>query len=85
MMRTQKWMTIFMLMTLTMLMTASVFAEEQGKINILGIAIQTVENPQGSAAVESGPLEKLAPPQTEQGDLLEDLPQCLPVILQAPA
>ena len=34
MMRTQKWMTIVMILTLTMLMTGSVFAEEQGKINI---------------------------------------------------
>ena len=34
MMRPQKWMTIFMVITLVMLMTGSVFAEEQGKINI---------------------------------------------------
>ena len=34
MMRTGKWMTIFMLVTLTMFMTGSVFAEDQGKINI---------------------------------------------------
>jgi competence protein ComEA len=34
MMRTQKWKTIFMVIALVMLMTGSVFAEEQGKINI---------------------------------------------------
>ncbi len=34
MMRTQKWMTIFMLIALVMLSSGSVFAEEQGKINI---------------------------------------------------
>ena len=34
MMRTQKWMTIFMLITLVMLTGSSAFAEEQGKINI---------------------------------------------------
>lgn len=34
MMGTQKWMTIFMVAFLVMLMTGSAFAEEQGKINI---------------------------------------------------
>lgn len=34
MMRAQKWMTIFMVVTLVMLTTGSLFAGEQGKINI---------------------------------------------------
>jgi competence protein ComEA len=34
MMRTQKWMTIFMVITLVVLMTGPAFAEDQGKINI---------------------------------------------------
>ena len=34
MMRTQKWMTVFMVIALVMLSSGSVFAEEQGKINI---------------------------------------------------
>jgi len=34
MMRTQRWMTIFMLITLVMLTGSSAFAQEQGKINI---------------------------------------------------
>jgi competence protein ComEA len=34
MMRARKWMTMFMLVTLVMLSSGSVFAEEQGKINI---------------------------------------------------
>ena len=34
MMGTQKWMTIFMVITLVMLMTGPAFAEDQGKINI---------------------------------------------------
>lgn len=34
MMRAQKWMTMLMLVTLVMLSSGSVFAEEQGKINI---------------------------------------------------
>ncbi len=34
MMRTQKWMTVFTVIALVMLMTGFVFAEDQGKINI---------------------------------------------------
>ena len=34
MMRAQKWITMLMLVTLVMLSSGSVFAEEQGKINI---------------------------------------------------
>jgi competence protein ComEA len=34
MLKTQKWMTVFMVITLALLMTDVVFAEEQGKINI---------------------------------------------------
>ena len=43
MIRTQKWMTVFTVIALVMLMTSFVFAGDQGKININTATVEELE------------------------------------------
>ena len=57
---------------------------EQGEIQIFGEALQAMENPQRTAAIERGMFVERRAPESKQGNLLHDLANGILIVWRRP-